>query len=159
VRAATDRGAALAPPSGMKTYLVPTDFSKESRVAMAFAVRLAAEEHARVVLLHVYSFPIAPDVMLSATTIEDMQRSIDGALADWKAQAQALAPNIVVETESKLGPTADQILAWEQVERPYAIVMGTHGRGRVASALLGSVAQRLLHSARCPVIVVRPEKS
>jgi nucleotide-binding universal stress UspA family protein len=143
----------------MKTYLVPVDFSKESRVAMAFALRLAAEEKARVVLLHVYSFPVSPDVMIAASTIEDLQRSIEGALADWSADAKKLAPDVPVDAESRFGPTGDQIIAWETDNRPYAIVMGTQGRGRLASAIVGSVAQRILHAARCPVIVVRPEKA
>ena len=54
-----------------------------------------------------------------------------------------------------IGVTHDQIVRFAKARRVDLIVMGTHGRSGVAKAILGSVASRVLASARCPVMTVR----
>ena len=65
-----------------------------------------------------------------------------------------------VETRICYGDYADEILDLAEVEPPEMIVLGSRGLGRVRGALLGSVSQKVLHHARCPVLIVRqPELS
>jgi nucleotide-binding universal stress UspA family protein len=78
----------------------------------------------------------------------------DGLLAEAEAQARACGLQKVL-TQSAVGPTAQQILRVADERGVDQIVMGTHGRGAVGSLLLGSVAQRVVHQAKVPVLLVR----
>jgi nucleotide-binding universal stress UspA family protein len=60
-----------------------------------------------------------------------------------------------VLTQSAVGLTAQEILRVADERGVDQIVMGTHGRGVVGSLLLGSVAQRVVHQAKVPVLLVR----
>ncbi len=60
-----------------------------------------------------------------------------------------------VSTQSCIGDYADQILDVAEAEKPRMIVLGSRGLGRVRGALLGSVSQKVVHQAKCTVVVVR----
>ena len=60
-----------------------------------------------------------------------------------------------VTTRSCIGDYADQILDVAEAEKPGMIVLGSRGLGRMRGTLLGSVSQKVLHHARCTVVVVR----
>jgi nucleotide-binding universal stress UspA family protein len=135
--------------------LCPVDFSEDSREAMRTAMAMAGAE-ARVTLVHVYVLPaiVSPDLPMDPTLIEDSLRSAEKDLRDWAAEAARLGP-------ARVEPVCVQGNAWSAIvdaareRRADLIVMGTHGRTGLRHALLGSVAERVLRHAHCPVLVVR----
>jgi nucleotide-binding universal stress UspA family protein len=138
----------------------PTDFSPASRAALKTAVRFAKSSGARLLVAHV--LPMLPvtgeDSYLSPKVWDDMyrgqreaaQRQLDPIVARAKA-AGARASGTLLES----GVTHERIVRFARARRADLIVMGTHGRTGLTRALLGSVAARVLATARCPVMTVR----
>lgn len=115
--------------------LVATDFSAASaaaeRVAREYARRLQASVH----ILHV---------------VETGEDIVNALLGDVALDFARPAPTMVIER----GDPAAQIADYARRHRINLIVVGTHGRTGVTRALLGSVAERLLRNAPCPVLAV-----
>jgi universal stress protein E len=144
-----------------KTFLVPTDFSDCARKAAEEALMLAESFRGRVIFLHVidlyplYTVAYADDfgvsVPLPPPAPEVMEREWQAFLArlplekaDWGKYTEEgeAATTIVQEAEQK---QAD------------VIVMGTHGRTGLEYMLLGSVAEKVVRKARCPLLTIRPD--
>jgi nucleotide-binding universal stress UspA family protein len=125
---------ATMPP--VREILVATDFSDEAEAALRRAVDYARRFGARLHLLHVFA----------AGEVE-----VTRLLAD----ATALAgPDVPVTVSSTGGDPAQEILRYAERHPIDLIVVGTHGRSGVSRVLLGSVAERVLRGARCPVLAV-----
>jgi len=129
--------------------LVPTDFSKPSDAALAHAKRLAANTGATIHLLHVV------DNMFLRAVLGDPHDYEAAALR----QLQDRAPtqpgvNSLLAVERSDEP-ADEITSYARTHGIDMIVMGTHGRGRMAHLLLGSVAEKVARTAPCPVLTMR----
>ncbi len=137
--------------------LHPTDFSGAAGQARAEAVRLVRAAGGEVVLLYVVEEPIAYGEGLAGEQIQqiyDAQRRwaeerLDAEVADTRAAGVAARGLL------RFGVTHQEILLAAEDERPDLIVMGTHGRGGLGRLLLGSVADRVIRSATCPVMTVR----
>lgn len=144
-------GTAIAPFSHV---LCPTDFSELSREVVELAVQLPRPAGAGVTLLHVVDPPPiyneepgAPDLVTGL-----VQRSV-GRL---DAIASELRPGMrePLETRTRIGFAGAQILA-ELAERSYdLVVMGSHGRSGL-QRIFGSVAEKVVRHAPCPVLVAR----
>jgi nucleotide-binding universal stress UspA family protein len=138
--------------------LIAVDGSEHARRAIEAAARLAKQmPAAEVVLLNVADAMVfygeLPPFDLEA--IERAQRAHqDKLLAQAEAHARASGLQQVL-TQSAVGLTAQEILRVADERGVDQIVMGTHGRGAVGSLLLGSVAQRVVHQAKVPVLLVR----
>jgi nucleotide-binding universal stress UspA family protein len=142
----------------MLKMLVAVDGSAHARRAIDAVARLAPRITGglRVLLLNVgapmlYYGDLPP---FDAEPVEHAQRALQErllaeALAD--ARAGGLAD---VHTQSAIGEPASEILRVAAEHGVDQIVMGTHGRGAIATLLIGSVAQRVLHEARVPVLLV-----
>jgi nucleotide-binding universal stress UspA family protein len=139
--------------------LHPTDFSPASRAAFARALADARAEGAPLLVLHVLA-PVTPfgeDDYMSPGTFAEVQRSmhahgqkqLDRLVARAKA-AGAIASGLLLE-----GPVADVIVRTARSKRARVVVMGTHGRTGLARLFMGSVAERVVGSASCPVLTVR----
>ena len=147
-----------------KHIAVATDLSPSSSAALRFALTLAAPLGAQVTLVHA----IEPTPMpggLEAFALEGMpvgweQRVTQARVLDaerYLAEQARQAGSVVVKTRLVVGTLPDAII--EQLG-PLGIdllVVGTHGRRGLAHFFLGSAAERLLRSAPCPVVVVRPD--
>jgi len=138
--------------------VVPTDFSSCSEEAWRLAQRLAGMSGAELVLTHVLTeaplFREGPFIMPKVREVFEAARSFaDGALGEWvaKARAEGLSARAALRT----GVAYQEIVALAADERADLIVLGTHGRGGVNRALLGSVADRVIRLAACPVLTVR----
>jgi nucleotide-binding universal stress UspA family protein len=156
-----DKGSRAAPdaPVRIKKILVPFDFSAPATHALDFAQRLAPVFGASVEALHVVTY--MPDVQpipgLGAIPIG--AQPVDAMVADAEARLhEALA---VEDTRHRylrkrvgVGDPRAQILAFAAAEDIDLIVMGTHGRSGAAHLLLGSVAERVVREADCPVLTV-----
>ena len=138
--------------------LIAVDGSEHARHAIEAASRLARQmQSAQVVLLNVADALVfygdLPPFDIEA--VERAQRAQqDRLLSEAEAQAHACGLQQVT-TQSALGLAAAVILRVADERGVDQIVMGTHGRGAVGSLLLGSVAQRVVHGAKVPVLLVR----
>jgi nucleotide-binding universal stress UspA family protein len=138
--------------------LVPTDFSAGSEHAWNEARRLASRLGAELVLLHVLvEAPLYSEgpftVKQTRGVFEAARKWAVDALGQWTsaAVAEGLAARWVLRT----GVPYKEIVGAATRERADLIVIGTHGRGGLDRALLGSVADRVIRLAPCPVLTVR----
>jgi nucleotide-binding universal stress UspA family protein len=143
--------------SPIRSILVPHDFSETARRALDFALDLAAPLGARVVLMFAYDvlaygFPEAPNLAMDAAEVD---RKAQKALEDLASSARR--PGVALEWVVRRGAAWSEINAAAKDARADLIVMGTHGRRGVARALLGSVAEKVVRTAPCPVLTVHGE--
>lgn len=138
--------------------LCPTDFSDVSTRAEAYAIALARHYGATLHLLHVDPpMPImAPygEIPVDVRLFEVQREQAEADLA--AAKARAHAAGVAVETSLTGGQPAREILARTKDGDVDLVVLGTHGRGGVEHMLLGSVAEKVLRKAPCPVLIVPP---
>ncbi len=143
-----------------KRICCPVDFSEPARVAMQIAADLARRHGAELTLFHAYPLPgyTLPDgsVVPSTTMLQDLATQTANHLAAWKAEAeQAGAPR--VSTAHAIGDPAAVIVDFVRDGAYDLVVVGTHGRSGFRHALVGSVAERVVRRAPCPVLTVHPE--
>jgi len=139
--------------------LVPTDFSPTADAALDYAFGLAERFGASLQLLHVLDDPFVFEGMSAEAYIAEapvlrsaMLEEARDKLAHRAGPRQA---RVQVETEVLFGHGARTIAEYAAERGVDLIVMGTHGRTGFAHLLLGSVAERLVRTAPCPVLTVR----
>ena len=140
----------------MKKILIATDGSASAREAVAFGLELAARQGAEVIVVHVAPaldvLPVAGFGMPAAQP--HPVSAYDRASLD-VASTLAAAAGVKIQTELLTGNPVDEIVAFADSIDADLIVVGSRGHGAVASAILGSVSQGVLHEARRPVLVFR----
>jgi nucleotide-binding universal stress UspA family protein len=148
----------LSRPVTLERILVPVDFSDCSLDALDYAVVVAQQAKASLMLLHVLE-PVSYglDFTLShVRTREQVRKSWTKRLEELAATHQH--PDMPIEYLLRGGFPADSILDAAQTLPCDLIVMGTHGRRGISHALSGSVAEAVLRKALCPVLTVRTPK-
>jgi nucleotide-binding universal stress UspA family protein len=143
----------------VRRILHPSDFSSASRAAFARAVADARTQRAELLIVHVLPavMPLVGDGYVPPKTYDDMERSmrtyaqkqLDKLVAKAKA-AGVRARGLLLE-----GTAADAIVRTARSKRADVILMGTHGRSGLARLFMGSVAERVIGTAPCPVLTVR----
>ncbi len=144
----------LTTPS-IRHILAPHDFSEVAEYALKHALFLAEKLSARVTLLHVYDdSPYGyPDARMTRDEFETaVKESAARSLDAIEARVRRL--NIDVDASLRRGRPWEQIVTVAAEARADLIVIGTHGRRGVARALIGSVAEKVLRMATCPVLAV-----
>lgn len=151
----------------LNSILWPTDFSDCAKAAQKYALAFAEQFDAHLHLLHVIHDPTAEvpefgmglafpayvenlprrQAELEEKSIENLTRSLPD---NWQEGRQ-------VTIAVKHGPPFLEIVRYAKEHQTDLIVLGTHGRGALAHVLLGSVAERVVQKAPCPVLTVRPE--
>lgn len=133
------------------------DFSEASRLAMIEAADLAKGCGAQLTLLHVHEPAVkaAAEVLVASSAPFDLA-SVDVArdLAVWKTEAERRATT-AVKTAVVTGDPVSEILRYARAHGVDLLVVGTHGRTGLRHVVLGSVAERVVRQAPCPVLVVR----
>jgi nucleotide-binding universal stress UspA family protein len=141
-----------------KRICCPVDFSDTARAAMEVAGELARKLGAELKLLHVYPIPgyTFPDgsVVASPKMLEELAEQAERHLKEWKREAEAMGCG-QVSIDKASGEAAGEIVAFARQAQVDLLVMGTHGRTGFTHALLGSVAERVVRRASCPVLTVR----
>jgi nucleotide-binding universal stress UspA family protein len=141
--------------------MCPIDFSPGSRVALQTAASLARENHASLVLAHVWEpsqWAIGGDFQLAPNMIQDMVDAEEAELGKWRVDAKELGAKEIA-TKFMSGAPWDQIVRAAHDDGDIdLIVMGTHGRTGLKHVLLGSVAEKVVRHAPCAVLVVRPQE-
>jgi len=143
-----------------RKILCPVDFSEMSRKAMQVAAQIASDRDAELSLLHVYqapgmSFPEAT-FLAGDEVLQQIVKMVLQSLAEWGAEARRCGASQVT-THSAMGAPYAEILRFAEQHKCDLIVMGTYGRTALMRALLGSVAEKVVRHAPCPVLTVRPE--
>ena len=142
----------------LKNILVATDFSEPSGVALSYGRDMARSYHARLHVLHVvedvmmrYNSEVGFAVPQLQDELEEAaRRDLQALITDDDRQTLSLLP--VIETGVNI---AEAIVRYAREHEIDLIVTGTHGRGPVKHFLMGSVAERVVRTAPCPVLTVR----
>lgn len=140
--------------------LVATDLGSASKTAVNRAIRLAAREGAQLRILHVIRDPATEPWVVDtygvdfAALLKDARRKAIARLAEVGSGVPGGAVRTVRAVA--VGRAADEIVRYAAQHASDLIVLGSHGRGALGRALLGSVVSEVIRDARCPVMVVRP---
>jgi nucleotide-binding universal stress UspA family protein len=141
------------------TILVPTDFSESSTLALNAAKDLSRAFKASIHLLHVVQDPLS-----QSWALESYGAMPADLLKDLEALAQKDLEKALPESErasykatliTQVGTPFSTIVDYAKAHDIDLVVMGTHGRGALAHAILGSVTERVVRFAPCPVLSVR----
>lgn len=142
----------------LKRILVATDFSQHSQVALKYTVALAQAFQAEVVLCHVLE---KPDFLSGFPPV--MEGYIPPNLAELhekhaRVECETLLSQFPLKDARIVlphGNPAHEVVASAKAEQADLIIVGTHGRGALTHLLLGSVAEKIVRTATCPVLTVR----
>lgn len=154
------QGAGWIPPLPfqLQRILVPVDFSEMAGKALRYAVPLAIPFDAEVVLLHVLQpYIVSPDPEYLPPELAIGQREL---LESARQQLEKLRHDEVgarLRSQAcvRLGVAWQEIVAEAVALQVDLIILSTHGRTGLNHALMGSVAERVVRHAPCPVLVVR----
>ena len=140
-----------------KKILVPTDASDYSRRALKAAVELAKSIQAEVLLLNVSYTPQAywGYTVSYGITVTQEQLDQNGELALEATLMGIDSAQVVINKRVEAGHPVTVILEEIKKEAIDLVVMGSHGYGVIAGSVLGSVSQRVLQRASCPVLIIK----
>ena len=139
-----------------KKIICPIDFSPFAREAMQMAVSMAAESGAELVLAHVWQTPmLGGEMRFSMGLMQQMINDGEKTLALWQADAERLGARRVTSASLNGSPWNEIVEAIRNDPKIDLVVMGTHGRTGLKHVLLGSVAEKVVRHAPCPVLAVR----
>jgi nucleotide-binding universal stress UspA family protein len=138
-------------------FLVPTDFSEYANQALDYAIALASKLGARLSLLHVIQpLPMAGvdmGVTLPYAYLEEAEAEITRSLE--ACLEHVTAAGLEGEMAVMHGVPFQEIVNTATQQHADLIIMGTHGRTGLAHIFLGSVAEKVVRLASCPVLIVR----
>ena len=145
-----------------KHILVPTDFSEYSDAALQKAVDIAAQCESKVYLLHVVTQQyqqFGVDYSLTSQLVTQLEKeSLKGAKAKLKKEADAIVKSkgLKISFDIKVGIPHELILSEQKAKKVDLIVISSHGKTGLLKQLIGSVTEKVVKGARCPVMVVKP---
>jgi len=146
----------------VQSILVPTDFSEGSRAALDYAMFMARQIGARLEILHVWEAPyyLLQDAMLSlpgqspqplGRYARDLtQREMEKLVTEVRSTS-----DLRVQGGVESGSPAKTIIELAEAGGHDMIIMGTHGRGGLRHLFTGSVAEKVVRGAPCPVLTIR----
>lgn len=143
-----------------KAILVPTDFSEFSDKAVRQAVDIAEQHNAKIYLLHVVDKlqQCAIDYCIPMETMMKVQSDSEKEAAKkMKEEADKILKTKKIDLvfDVKSGTPYEEILKEQQERKADLIVIASHGRTGILKSLIGSVAERVMREAKCPVLLVR----
>jgi universal stress protein A len=141
--------------------LAPTDFSDYSKKAVASALELAKKFGAKLTILHVVELPPYPiegyvPPSVSASFLEDLERQATQDLA--QLVPEAASANVELVRLVAVGTPYRKIIETAEAEQVDLIVMATAGRTGFSHMVMGSIAERVVRTATCPVLTIRPQE-
>lgn len=145
----------------IRRILIPTDFSEPAKEAQAYAIALAERFDSELHLMH-----IVPQVTIP---LPDSSSSWTLPDSDQRAQVKEAETRLLQELDSKwakergvvqvakVGYAVEEIVQYAKEKEIDLIVIGTHGHSGLAHFILGSVAEKIVRMANCPVLTVHPK--
>jgi nucleotide-binding universal stress UspA family protein len=158
-------GVAEKPPGGaalcIREILVPTDFSEHSDLALKYAIPFAERFGAAITLLYVIEPPVAyPETGAtypSTELLDQLSRAEKERLARVCEQQQLRFP-LLRQALVQIGVPHEAINATAREQSIDLIILATHARTGLAHVLHGSIAEKVVREAPCPVLVLRAER-
>ena len=143
-----------------KKILVPTDFSEYSDAALKYAIDVAREGGGKIYLLHVVHVvqACAVDYCFDQGTLDMLEKKSSSSADDMMKRQLELFPDaksIDITTDVRQGIPYEEILNEQRDKDIDLIVMSSHGKTGLLSHLLGSVAEKVMKKASCPVLLIR----
>ncbi len=138
-----------------KKILCPVDFDDNSLQALAMAIDLARQQDAKLFVLH--AVPPVDPLVVSAPIV--FARKREEAHKNLNQMAEKNLKDVKHETMLRVGHPAAEIIAAVNETDADLVVMATHGRTGVSHLVLGSVAERVVREAPCPVLIVRAKSA
>ena len=148
----------------IKQILVPIDFSQASLQALAYAVEFGRPFKPEVVVLHVVEPIYAAAPTDSYSPVGNIAILLDELQRTGRQQLERIATDlhkhrVKTQTLLQIGTPYEVIVATAKKLRVDLIIMATHGRTGLSHVFMGSVAERVVRSAACPVLTVRGHES
>jgi nucleotide-binding universal stress UspA family protein len=143
----------------IRRILCASDFSKTSGKALTSAIGLAKTNRASLTILHAYVplVPLVPEQYIDSNTWDrvdtETRRWVERQVA--KLADKARKSGVRASATMVIGDPAQQIVRTARSKHADLIVVGTHGRRGFSKFFLGSVAERVIATAPCPVMTVR----
>lgn len=148
----------------IKNILLPTDLSSTSLSAAEYAFELANQYKAKIHLLHVLektppilairSLDLSQDKILKSIE-EEGRKSLESVL---KKIQKDNTKGIEIKSVLKKGLDYEEIVKYSKDEKIDVIIIATHGRTGLLHTLVGSVAEKVIRYAKCPILVITPHK-
>jgi nucleotide-binding universal stress UspA family protein len=146
-------------PDAAHRILVPVDFSENGRCGLAHAREIAAVYGAQLALMHVVEEFVPPGVYgLDRDPLHSVSEEVQSRAREEMARMarQAKRPDVEIENYIVSGHAAREIVSFAEEHDIDLIVMASHGETTIEQVFLGSVVDRVIHRAPCPVFVVKP---
>ena len=144
----------------VKKILAPTDLSELSKAGVRTALEMAIAEKAELIALHVVAYTevhVHDEAFytesLAALVLKKRRKLLEEFLATDFAD---LLPRASLRVEVQVGSPYKKIVERAAAEEVDLIVMSTHGRAGLAHVLIGSVTEKVVQHATCPVLSIRP---
>ena len=144
----------------LNKILVPTDFSEFSGHALRYGCEFAKRFNAKLYLLNVVEdlYPIVPEPGMSSVLapnyLVDLSDSANREIE--KLPTEEMGTGLAIERAVLTGTPFLEIIRYAREQDCDLIVIGTHGRSGLVHALMGSVSEKVVRKAPCPVLAVRP---
>jgi nucleotide-binding universal stress UspA family protein len=139
----------------MNTILVPTDFSKNAKNALDYAIGLANVTSSKLILFHVYQFPALTSEIPDMLSEAEIERLLVRELKKLERYIHTTSTKkLTVEYAYKRGFPVEEIRLCSERNKADLIVMGLHGSGFLKEKLIGSVSTVLITNSRCPVMII-----
>ncbi|HLH78263.1 MAG TPA: universal stress protein [Candidatus Binataceae bacterium] len=136
------------------SILVPVDFDDHAGAALEFAKRVAIDSDGELRVLHAMPLFLVPG---------EPQSVVSGQMGEAQKALEKLAgehlKGVNYQIEVRVGETVKEILAAARTHHSDLIVLPTHGRHGLSHAILGSVAERVVRDAPCPVLSFKPAQA
>ena len=140
--------------------VVPVDFEKNTEKLVEFAVYMAAKCLAKIHFIHVSPSNAGYDMMFGITSFKDIEKELQAAsekkmenlVEDYADRGAGCLGKVV------RGDIVDEIVAYTEAEGADLLIIATHGARGLEKILLGSVAERVIKRAPCPVLSFNPYK-
>lgn len=142
----------------LKKILVPTDFSEHSSKALIYGAELASKFGAELHLLHaieIVTVGYGEGAYFTPGTEEEQEAAV---IEQFDKLEIANEDDLTVVRKVRHGHPFVETIRYAKENDIGLIVLGTHGRGAIAHMLLGSVAEKVVRKAPCPVLTVRDEE-
>jgi nucleotide-binding universal stress UspA family protein len=140
----------------LKKILCPIDYSDCSKEALKYAVSFAMKDEAKLYLLHVintHRFDEYLDKIMEQINIDEIIKQLKTRLLE--CVPEEIRNDMKIEASVVQGIPFAEIISVVKKNKIDMIVMGTHGRTGIVHILIGSVAEKVVRKAPCPVLTVR----
>ena len=147
-------------PQKLDLILVPTDFSGLSCEAFSWATLLAKKFNSKILIVHVIPERTAADMTAQpGNPWEKVLEREDNAMIEnfQSCLLSDINPTVETQTLVEVGQAAERLIETAKEKAADLIIMATHGRTGLFHTLMGSVAEKVVRQAPCPVLTVRPE--